>query len=768
MSMINRIVTFLLLVFCVTPLFAQGADSASSGKLSSLTGTVLDHATQEGIIGATVRLVDTKLGAVTRDGGNFRIKSVPPGTYRVSVSSLGYGKLLMTDVVVATSRPTDIHIELTAIPTGNEDVVVRAEAFQRSADFATSERKFSNEEVRTLPGGFEDVVRAVSILPGVAQAQNGRNDLLVRGGAPSENLYLINNIESPNINHFGTQGSGGGPLSFVNLDFVRDVSFSTGGFGVRYGDKLSSVLSLGLRDGRTDRIGGKATISASQFGLNMEGPISGSGDFLFSARRSYLDLIFRAAGLSFIPEYWDFLGKAHYQLGKSDEITALGIGAIDYVTQLNRSDSDRIKNSQILDNTQDQSLLGVTWKHVESAGYLVTTLGRSTVSYKFNQADPNQNPIFKNTSLEEEYSLRCDATLLPSSTSELTFGAQGKTSRFNADIFLAQQHDPLDLSLQNRYYKSALYAQYADQFLSKVRFSIGSRMDYFSGISQKFWPALRGSLGYSMMEGLDFNVSAGRYYQTPSYIWLVANPVNTDLKEIATDVFVLGVDRVIGSDLKITLEGYYKNYTDYPASLSRNYLVLANTGAGFGGQQDGFASFGLEPLASVGSGRARGIELSVQKKYSEIPIYGTMALSVNDSRFIAKDGIERPSDYDQTFIFNIAGGYKLGDLWEFGLKFRFASGRPYSPIDTLRGDPSFGYQDVTQLNALRLAASHSLDIRIDKRWLFENWTLITYVDVQDIYNHINTNAPVYNTATRQIESQGQIGLLPSVGISAEF
>lgn len=761
------------LFFLATSLQAQQQDTIPSPKVSntkfgSLSGKVIDKMSQEEIIGATIKILGTKYGAVSRINGRFKVDLLPAGSYRLRISANGYVPLEKTDVVVSPGRPIDLVVELMQTSVKGEDVIVTANPYEKNIDNITSTLNYSSEEVRRLPGGFEDVVRAISIAPGVAQAQNGRNDLLVRGGAPSENLYLINNIESPNINHFGTQGAGGGPLSFVNLDFVRDVSFSTGGFGVKYGDKTSSVLTLDLRDGRNDGLGGKATISASQFGLNLEGPAGGNGDFLFSARRSYLDFIFRAAGLSFIPTYWDFLGKVHYTLSKNDELTAIGIGVVDYIVQLNRTDSDRINNSQILNNTQYQSLAGVTWKHLWGSGFLVTTLGETSVDYRFKQVNVLEEPIFINNSIEQEINLRSDATFLFSGGSEMTFGGQAKTIHFTTDLSLKQPADSLSLSLADRFYKYALYSQYSSVLFSSLRLNLGGRLDYFSGIATKFYPSLRGALSYSLMNDLTLNASGGRYYQSPSYIWLVANPDNRNLNDIKTDVFVLGIDKFFGDGVKLTAEAYLKNYSDYPASLSRQYLILANTGTGFGGEQDGFSSFGLEPLASRGKGIARGIELSMQKKFSQIPCYGTVALSFNQSRFTAIDGIERPSNFDQTVILNISGGYKFNELWEAGMKFRFATGRPYTPINAVSGDPSFGYQNVSQYNALRLTPSHALDIRVDKRWLFDTWTLISYIDIQNIYNRKNPDAPVFNTATRAIEVQTQLGILPSIGISAEF
>ena len=298
--------------------------------------------------------------------------------------------------MVRSGKPTELLIGLTQVPVGLEGVEVTASYFQKTPDLPTSVQRLSYEEIRRSPGGFEDVVRAISVLPGVAQAQPGRNDLVVRGGAPSENLFVLDNIEIPNINHFGTQGSTGGPLSFVNLDFVRETAFSTGGFGVRYGDRLSSVLNIDLRSARSDRLGGKATISATQFGLNLEGPAGEKGSYIFSARRSYLDFIFKASGFSFVPEYWDFLGKFDYSLGPANTISVLGIAAIDDVNYFNDTADDRYDNARILGTSQNQYATGVTWNHLFPHGLSSVTLSRSFVSYDGSQRDSLLNPIFVN------------------------------------------------------------------------------------------------------------------------------------------------------------------------------------------------------------------------------------------------------------------------------------------------------------------------------------------------------------------------------------
>jgi hypothetical protein len=302
----------------------------------------------------------TTRGASSNIDGSFKITNIPIGVHTVKAQLLGYLPATRTDVVVNSIHPTEISIALNESPIQTQGLIVTPDYFDKTAESKISTQVQSNEEIRRLPGAFEDVVRAISILPGVAQALPGRNDLIVRGGAPSENLYIVDNITLSNINHFGTQGASGGPLSFVNLDYVDATSFSTGGFGVRYGNRISSVLDIDLRNGHSDKFGGKATISATQFGLNGEGPFNDNGTYLFSVRRSYLDLIFKAAGFAFVPEYWDFLGKANYTAGRNNRFSFLTIGAIDNVRLFNDTPDKRFDNSKILASNQNQYVAGVT------------------------------------------------------------------------------------------------------------------------------------------------------------------------------------------------------------------------------------------------------------------------------------------------------------------------------------------------------------------------------------------------------------------------
>jgi len=753
-----------LIILSFFPYLYSQQNSIETGIIK---GKVYDRATKEPLFGANVLVVGTTLGFSADIDGKFSVSRVPIGIHSLRVTAVGYTPFIATDIVVTVAKPAEVKIWLDESAIQIDAVQVTASYFQKIPDRPISNLIQSNEEIRRIPGGLEDVVRAVSILPGVAQVQAGRNDLIIRGGAPSENLFVVDNIEVPNINHFGTQGASGGPLSFVNLDFVEQTSFSTGGFGVQYGDKLSSVLTLNLSEGRKDRFGGKATISASQFGLNLEGPIDESGTFLFSARRSYLDFIFKAAGFGFVPEYWDFLGKIHYQLSYSDQLIILGIGALDNVKLFNDTPDKRFDNSRVLGSDQNQFIGGVSWRHLLNHGFTTISFGQTYVDYQYLQNDSLLNPIFQTSSFEHESTLRGDLLTHVAEYAEISTGVQLKAVRFSNDIFLARQTTSFGDTLGvNTLYKSnavkaSAYMQFS-QGIDYLRLTFGGRLDYFDLIKNKFAFAPRFSATYELTPLMNVSVSMGRYYQAPSYIWLAANPANYELNFVGADHYIIGIDYMLQTDTRVSVETYIKRYFDYPASLTRTYLVLANTGAGFGGSGEGFASFGLDPLVSAGKGRARGVEFLAQKRLSEIPCYGTISISYNESEFAALDGIFRPSSFDQRWIINLGGGYIFDEKWEFSAKFRYATGRPYTPFET------GGVQSDLLYNTLRIDANHSLDIRVDRRWSFGTWSLHTYIDIQNVYNRKPIDVPRYNQRTGQLEQIGSIGILPSIGISAEF
>lgn len=738
-------------------------------QTGTIRGKVVDVLTKEPLPGVNIIVLDTDFGAASNIEGEYSIPNVPVGLYRVQASFIGYKQQIRTDIVVNSARPAVVNFELQESAIELEGVTVATDYFEKSPTELGNITALSYEEIRRSPGGFEDVVRALSILPGVAQAAAGRNDLVVRGGAPSENLYLVDDFVVPNINHFGTQGATGGALSYINLDFVNNTTFSTGGFSTIYGDKLSSVLAIKLREGRKDRFGGKGTISATQFGLNLEGPVTEGNSFLFSIRRSYLDFIFNAAGFNFVPEYYDALLKYDYKIDNKNRISYLFVGALDRVKFNNENEEDIFDNAQILGSNQNQYVTGVSYRHLFDKGFYTLSLSRNYIKYESFQNDTLLRPLFVNNSKEAEHELKFNSIFKIYKESEFSLGFSAKHIDFESDLYLSNYvttfGDSLllnSLSARKNYYKLSAFTQLSTLFFDRLNISAGVRGDYFNALETKFYASPRISLSLPLSASLSLNLSSGFYHQFPSYIWLNTFESNTKLKAVKVIQYIAGFEHILRSDLRFKLEAFYKDYSNYPVSTLREYLVLANTGAGYGGSPTNFDSFGLDPLVSEGVGEARGIEFSAQKRSSDVPHYALFSLTYSESKFKGLDGIDRNGAYDQRWIVNLSGGYIFNERWEASFKFRFATGSPYTPYN------DDGTQSIEKYNTMRYPDSHSLDIRIDRRWNFERWTLIAYIDVQNIYNRSNPSTINWDYKEMKSDIESSIGILPSIGVSIEF
>ncbi|MES2766545.1 MAG: TonB-dependent receptor [Bacteroidota bacterium] len=757
------------------PVFAQSEIAQATASTGTVTGTIVNATTQEAVSGATVTLVGTKVGSIANSQGKFVINNAPAGVYSLKVTALGYEAFLQSDIVVSTAKAVTVTVEMRESAVQTDEVIVTANYFQKTPETITSTQILGAEEIRRAPGVQEDVVRAVALLPGVGVTSAGRNDLVVRGGAPFENLFVVDNIEVPNINHFGSQGSTGGPLSLINIDFVREASFSAGGFGAKYGDKVSSLTNITLREGNEEAFGGEVNLSATGFGVIGEGPLGQNGNFLFSARRSYLDFIFKAAGLSFIPQYWDFQTKLTHRFDEKNSLSFLTIGALNSVEIDNDDAEGRFKNSRVAIPNQQQYFSGLTWKHLLKNGFMNVTLGRTFTNFDTFQNDSLLNPILKNSSAEGENSLRADVVMQAFETGEIDFGANVKyASKLEYDLLIpgevrrAEDGTPQPLQTDTSFtaFRGGAYATLVYPVSESFRVTAGSRLDYYAFLKNQFYVSPRVSASYSLTDVSSINASAGRYYQAPSFIWLVGDRGNSErLDAIRADMFVLGYEHILASDLKFQVEAYFKMYGNYPARLLRPQAVLAPSG--FDDIQSDIP-FGLEPLDGTATGEARGIEFFMQKKLAEIPLYGLISLSINQTSFTSIEGKSRPSPFDSRVIFNIASGYRFSPEWEFSAKFRLATGVPTTPFIT--SGTRAGSLDFSQYNeGERLPIFHALDARLDKRWNFTNVQLVTYIDVQNVYNRKNFSAPRWNQRTQRVEQQtGGLGILPSIGVNVEF
>ncbi|MBN1561910.1 TonB-dependent receptor, partial [candidate division KSB1 bacterium] len=721
----------------------------------SISGTVVDTQTKEPLIGVNVLVLDTQYGASTDLEGRYFIENVPVGAYRLRFDYIGYESLLKTDIIVRTARAEVVDAQLKQSMLEGEEIVVTAGYFADEERVQPSTIGLSREEIRRFPGGFEDVVRTVSTLPGVAiNNAGGRNDLLVRGGGPSENLFVINGIEVPNINHFGNQGTSSGSLSFVNLDFVQDVTFSTGGFGARYGDKMSSVLTLQMSEGYPTAFEPKVTISASQYGADFELPLQQRGNLIFSARKSYLDLIFKAAGLAFVPVYTDFNLIGHYDLSPKDKLFFISLSAINDVDRDLSTPQNRVENAGILGNDQYQAIAGLSYRRILNSGYLDAVVGTNLFKYGFKQAEPAGDVFFQSDAREREANLKLERYWVASKKLGVRAGLASKTifyenniafadtiydrsgNRIAVDFLGVPQTQAVDTTAQ----KFSGYAEVDWNASTQFEINAGVRADYFGFLADELYPAPRLSFKYKLTPQHSIKLSGGLYYQSPSYVWMT-NPNNKNLKALKNTMGVLGWDYLAQEDVRFSVETYYKRYDDLPTGTApglNDYIVITNTGTSYGGATEDFQSFGYFDMASNGYGRSYGVEFLLQKKFSGTPYYGLASLTLNKTDLTANNGITYPGQYDQRFILNISGGYKPNPRWEFSAKFRYFTGVPYTPVYR-KGENPANPNEIQNLPedylAARLNAAHHLDVRVDRYFNFGASTLTVYLDVQNLYNY---------------------------------
>ena len=306
-------------------------------QTGSLAGTVKDAVSGEMLFGVTVKLEGANLGAVTDINGFYEIENIPTKSYTVKVSSLDYQEDVVYNVVIKSAGTPDLNFELKPIEsTEIEGVEIVASPYKKSKETPLSTNKLSAEEIATYPGGNNDVAKVVQSLPGVGGSVGGfRNDIIIRGGAPNENVYYLDGIEIPNINHFSTQGSAGGPVGLLNVSFFEGVTLSATSFGAQYDNALSGVLQFDQREGNKREMQTNIRVSSSEAALTLEGPLF-KGDkkqaktsYIISARRSYLQLLFRALDLPILPDYWDYQYKINHKINEYNDLILLGVGAID-------------------------------------------------------------------------------------------------------------------------------------------------------------------------------------------------------------------------------------------------------------------------------------------------------------------------------------------------------------------------------------------------------------------------------------------------------
>lgn len=718
---------------------------------------------------ANVLILNSDLGAVSDENGLYEIRDIPPGLYNVRASFVGYKVQTIFEVQVTLARPVQLDFQLDEEASELNEVVVSSE-FSRSEETPVSVRKLSTNEIERYPGGNRDISRVIQALPGVASSPSFRNDILIRGGAPNENKFFVDEIEVPVINHFSTQGSSGGPAGILNVNLIKNVDLIAGGFPSNRMDALSSIFEFQLKEGRRDKMFTQLTVGASELTLSNEGPIGEKTTYLVSARRSYLQGLFRLIGLPFLPTFNDFQVKTTTKINAKTELTFIGVGAIDNFSlnfdvpeeETEEEKEIRLYQLEVLPlQSQWNYATGLKLKRFRENGFWTFVLSRNMLNnqaYKYagNDESSESNLLFDYKSQESENKFRAENSIFGKGFT-FKYGVNYEYSRYFIDNYdestLASTGEIIDTESKTNFHVYGAFVSGSKNFYNeRLILTGGVRMDGadfgkaasnpLNQISPRF------SASYQLKPNLFATANAGIYYQKPPYTVLgfrdnggvLVNQEN-NVQFIRNSQLIAGLEFIAPEkNRRFTMEAFYKKYSNYPSSI-RNGIALANLGADFG-------VIGNEPVESNAEGRAYGLEFLAQQRLFN-NFYGIAALTLVRSEFTNPntDGFV-PSSWDNRFIVSLTAGKRFEKNWEIGARWRFLGGTPYTPFDLeesslisnwdLRNQPILDY---TQINAIRLPAFHQLDVRIDKKYYFEKWNLNWYVDIQNAYNFQAQQAP---------------------------
>lgn len=778
--------------------------------LGRINGYVYDASTRAPLIGVNIMIIDSDQGAGVDENGYFIIHDVTAGIHSVEASMIGYRPQVKTSVVIEPGKTTQVVFFLEEHAIEIEGVTVRADYFVKVKDAPVSERNFSSEEIQVQPGGIGDISRVVQAMPAVVSTGDQDNEIIVRGGSPNENLFLIDGIELPYPNHLNQHGEQGGGINILNSLLIREINFIAGAFPVRYGDRSSSVMDIALIRGQDDALGVNIDMSMAGLGLILQGPLPGNGSFLGSVHRSYLDFLVDAKimDMDIVPQYNSYLGKIHYNFSNLDEFAAVALYADDYV--IAQPGQGIFDEDYAYEFSTSRAAFGLSWQRLYGdKGFGRLLFSGAYMHWEGYDQEVTDNmlgdTIRQQSATEKKYGLQYEATLRWSSGHQSQVGLSAARIPFAYKIYAAPETifiytydadsmvvdstyyldaygnpgvtETIDIDHDASSYKLAAYLQHRFALDAFGHLVMGLRADYFNYTGKYYISPRLGFSSEPLCAGFSMTAGYGWHYQSPPYhILLWDSLANHHLESRRSEHFIAGLERLFADDTKLTIELFYKNIFNH--HISEHWTTP---------DPYDWSTVYLD----TGGGYAYGIELFLQKKFSH-NWHGTLSYSFSRARMNHPQDLTKtiPADFDYGHVFTALGAYKFefhnyswyknmsnwlrysiglllfSDEADLGFRFRFMGGRPYTPMEW-KVETRHWIENGELLNNERLDNYQRLDVRWDHKYIFERWSLTWYVEVQNIYDRKNLWWYNYRD-DGTVEEVEQFRLFPVAGIIIEF
>lgn len=767
-----------------------------------IIGNVENLYTREPIVNAIVSIQNSEQYTTTDSVGNWQI-SVEPGIYNIQYSHLNYIKQVEYEIEVLKSRPTILAAKLKDKLNVINEVTIQVKKTNFQNQRTQSIVKLGLDEIQRMPGATMDISKTLKSLPGVIPKVSFGYNFIVRGGGSFENGYYLDEIRIPSITHFNVQGLSGGPNGLINTDLVKEIIFNTGAYEADISNALSSTLKISPRYGRKDRLGGKFTLGASEYGLHLEGPMTSKSSYILSFRKSYTEYLLKAFNVPVIPSFIDYQYHHKIELSKNDHLKIIALGTNDKYN-INRdgelTEALQYNIGYIPDGNQQVNVFGAIYKHYKknSIYQLVLSHDRlvNAASKHKNNTSSSDDLLLKYLSEEDNTRFQLKNKIFRNDLI-LTYGIDYTLSSLELDQYsvIARQNLSVDTSnfkVKIPYQQYGVFLYLSNRLANKLEYKIGARIDGNTAGDKMINPfkqiSPRISLDYKINEKITTSIQTGLYYQLPPNVLLGYptrfNSFNKDvLQYIQLFQTSAGAHIELNNNRNISLEGFYKKYNQYPF-LTRDSISFANANGEY-------VVVGNQPANSTSRGRAYGVEMFFRQQLFK-SYYGNLALSYVRSEFLDKNNKYISSSWDSRYYVNIVFGKKLKKNWTLGIKWTYSGSNPYTPFDKKTSSlidfwdaNQRGILDYSLLNSERLPAYHALDFRIDKKWYLERITIRLFMDIQNLYNNKfkllpyltverdENNKPIVDNSTfasykTKIIKSDTGRVLPTIGFSIQF
>ncbi len=757
------------LVLCLLLAFSLPAQSDTG----VIRGRVIDYTTKFPIPGASIRVDGTSIGTICDSAGQFQLTGVPINARYVTCSHVGYQSPVSVAVTPTPKPYRAVLIELIPRAIEGRDITV-VKSRRRTTDLrSASATTFTADEIQATTGSIGDINRVVTLLPAVAPSREELlNMLIVRGGNPIENGYVLDNMEVPTISHFPIQGTSAGGITLLNNNFLQHSTMYSGAYPVTYGNKLSSFMDIQYREGNTDGFVGRADVSVSGLRVSGEGPLpERRGSWLFSARHSTMDLLKEELNLFAAPAYTDFQGKLTLDLSSRDRLAFTGIygfDEFDFSHEQARSENRYFFYYGLAEFTIGMG--GVNWLHrIPDRGHTQTSLAISRIHFNLEMEGRGADSISTNHSTESDLCLRNQTVITVAREHELTFGGRFRGSFNDYDIFYfadynsnRERRPPFDLNRPVDLYETGVFASVSLWPARPFSAEFGTRGDYFSH-NKRGYVSPNAVLRYQPAPDIHTSLGWGIYTQPLPALLIGQNEAHEQLRNAEVYHLVAGLDWFLPLKFQVKMETYLKRYNHLPLDvLEPGAFILDEILYDFPYFQN------HQQLIADGRADAEGVELTVFRERSQF-IHGLISAGYARARYRDLYGQWHERVTDSRFTLSTMLNFELGSRTTFGMRWTYADGTPYTPFHIYASRATGeGILDPRRINALHLPVYNMLYVRLEHRIPIGQSLLTAYASVWNVFDREHITGWTWSSSRRYPLYVLGWGTVPVLGLKVEF